>query len=131
MKFNFYLKISSFFAFLLVADQLSKYLIRYSSGFYICNKNIAWGIKIPALLFWLFWAVIIFLIIFLLYKKRFAHANYYVILILAGSVSNIIDRIAFGCVIDFIDLKFWPVFNLADIFIVLGGSLFVAKYLKL
>jgi len=35
-------------------------------------------------------------------------------LILGGCVGNLIDRLRFGYVIDFLDLRVWPVFNLAD-----------------
>ncbi|HNW39236.1 MAG TPA: signal peptidase II [Candidatus Omnitrophota bacterium] len=35
-------------------------------------------------------------------------------LILAGAIGNFIDRLRFGFVIDFIDLRVWPVFNIAD-----------------
>ena len=41
-------------------------------------------------------------------------------LVIGGSVSNLIDRIRLGHVTDFIDLKYWPAFNLADTFIVVG-----------
>lgn len=41
-------------------------------------------------------------------------------LIIGGAVSNIIDRIFLGAVVDFVDLRFWPVFNLADMAIVIG-----------
>jgi lipoprotein signal peptidase len=52
--------------------------------------------------------------------------------IIAGGLSNIIDRILHaGRVIDFIDLKFWPVFNIADVSIVLGGTLFLFYYYKI
>ncbi|MBR4151891.1 MAG: signal peptidase II [Selenomonadaceae bacterium] len=40
--------------------------------------------------------------------------------ILSGAVANLIDRIQTGCVVDFFDLRVWPVFNVADIAIVLG-----------
>jgi signal peptidase II len=43
-----------------------------------------------------------------------------VILILAGLLGNLIDRITRGFVVDFIDFKFWPVFNLSDSLIVIG-----------
>jgi signal peptidase II len=39
---------------------------------------------------------------------------------LGGATSNLIDRFRHGAVIDFIDLGFWPVFNLADVAIVFG-----------
>jgi len=35
-------------------------------------------------------------------------------LILAGAIGNLIDRLRFGFVIDFLDFRIWPVFNLAD-----------------
>lgn len=41
-------------------------------------------------------------------------------LIIGGALGNIIDRILLGEVVDFIDLRFWPVFNLADTAIVVG-----------
>ena len=41
-------------------------------------------------------------------------------LVIGGSVSNLFDRVSSGHVTDFIDFSFWPSFNLADSFIVLG-----------
>jgi len=41
-------------------------------------------------------------------------------LVLGGSVSNLVDRVRLGYVTDFLDLRFWPAFNLADTFIVVG-----------
>ena len=35
-------------------------------------------------------------------------------MILAGAIGNLIDRLRFGFVIDFLDFRIWPVFNLAD-----------------
>ena len=35
-------------------------------------------------------------------------------LLLAGAIGNLIDRLAYGAVTDFIDLRIWPVFNIAD-----------------
>ena len=40
--------------------------------------------------------------------------------VLGGSVSNLVDRVRLGHVTDFLDLRFWPAFNLADMFIVVG-----------
>ena len=40
--------------------------------------------------------------------------------VLGGSLSNLLDRIRLGHVTDFLDLSYWPAFNLADTFIVLG-----------
>ena len=41
-------------------------------------------------------------------------------LILGGAIGNLIDRIRLGAVVDFIDVGWWPVFNLADSSIVVG-----------
>lgn len=48
-------------------------------------------------------------------------------LVVGGSFSNLVDRVRLGYVTDFLDLGFWPAFNLADSFIVVGvGVLLVA-----
>jgi signal peptidase II len=48
-------------------------------------------------------------------------------LVIGGSMSNLLDRVRLGYVTDFLDLRYWPAFNLADSFIVIGvGILLVA-----
>ena len=42
-------------------------------------------------------------------------------MILAGAIGNLIDRLRFGFVIDFLDFRIWPVFNLADSAITLAA----------
>ncbi|MFA6357682.1 MAG: signal peptidase II [Candidatus Omnitrophota bacterium] len=44
-------------------------------------------------------------------------------LILGGAIGNLIDRLRFGFVIDFLDLRVWPVFNLADSAITIAAVL--------
>ena len=44
-------------------------------------------------------------------------------LILGGAIGNLIDRLRFGFVIDFLDLRVWPVFNLADSAITIAAFL--------
>lgn len=46
-------------------------------------------------------------------------------MILGGALGNLIDRIRLGYVVDFIDLHWFPVFNLADSAITMGVSLIV------
>lgn len=52
-------------------------------------------------------------------------------LVLGGAIGNLIDRIRFGYVVDFIDLHYqgehWPAFNLADSVIVLGVILLLIE----
>ena len=42
-------------------------------------------------------------------------------LMLGGSAGNLVDRIRFGYVIDFLDFRIWPVFNVADSAITVGA----------
>lgn len=45
------------------------------------------------------------------------------VLILGGALGNLYDRITLGFVVDFVDLRVWPVFNAADSFITVGGCM--------
>lgn len=54
--------------------------------------------------------------------------------IVGGALANLIDRVfraddglLSGAVVDFVDLQWWPVFNLADAVIVVGGILMVLR----
>ena len=50
-------------------------------------------------------------------------------LVLGGALGNLLDRLRLGYVVDFIDLRWWPVFNLADSGIVLGVVLLALRSL--
>ena len=49
--------------------------------------------------------------------------------LLGGSVSNLTDRVRLGHVTDFLDLRYWPAFNLADSFIVAGVTILIGALL--
>lgn len=52
-------------------------------------------------------------------------------LIAGGALGNLIDRVRLGYVIDFISLRFWqPVFNLADVAIVVGTAIIALALLR-
>jgi signal peptidase II len=46
--------------------------------------------------------------------------------VLGGSVANLLDRVRLGHVTDFLDVRYWPAFNLADTFIVVGVAILFA-----
>lgn len=46
-------------------------------------------------------------------------------LIIAGGIGNIIDRISLKYVVDFLDFRVWPVFNIADICVCVGCGLLI------
>ncbi|MFA6193416.1 MAG: signal peptidase II [Parcubacteria group bacterium] len=120
------IKLLFLFAVLVFIDQLSKYFSSNS----ICNQNIAWSIPIAPAIFYFVWIIIIAVLIYLLTKTKSYYQKIFLILIFSGAISNIIDRLHFGCVVDYIDLKFWPVFNLADVYIAVGAILLFVLVLK-
>ena len=93
----------------------------------IHNRGAAFGIlknQIPLFIFTSFSAII--LIIFNLKDERYRKLNIYSLslgLILSGALGNFIDRLFFGYVIDFLDFRIWPVFNVADSAITIGAIL--------
>jgi signal peptidase II len=119
MKTN--IKLFFVFLALIVLDQL----IKNFSSFYICNKNIAWSIPIAPAIFYFAWTVIIGFLVYLFSQTKTNIQKIFIILIFSGAISNIFDRIRLGCVIDYIDLNFWPVFNLADAYITIGVIFFI------
>jgi signal peptidase II len=50
--------------------------------------------------------------------------------IVGGAIGNIIDRLHYHYVVDFIDLRWWPVFNIADSCITIGVAILVVASLR-
>ena len=73
-------------------------------------------------------AIIIFLLNFLKNENSLI-SKISISLIIGGALGNIYDRFIYGAVVDFISLHAkgfsWYIFNIADIFIVLGVILFI------
>lgn len=99
----------------------------------IINKGIAFGL-FKEYSYLLTYLIPIF-ILFLLYMikkdthKTFSSKIAYG-LILGGAFSNFYDRLIYGGVIDYIDLKIWPVFNLSDSAITIGVGILLLKLVK-
>ena len=51
-------------------------------------------------------------------------------LILGGALGNWVDRLQYGAVIDFLDFRIWPVFNIADSAISIGVGIYILSFLK-
>ena len=107
---------------LIILDQLSKYFFGN-----IKNYGAAFGILQGYTTFLIIISIIVILICLYYYKEKNLRLS--LSFILAGTTGNLIDRILFSYVRDFIDLKIWPVFNLADTFNVVGVILLI--YLSL
>ncbi len=122
----------------LLSDQLSKFIVLKNNLFPVFyNSTIAFSLPIAWYLPWIFIAGAVSYILFFGNSLSFTSKqveNYFnskylwitLPLIGGGGISNVIDRILHsGSVIDFIDLKYWPVFNLADSAIVIGVFLII------
>ena len=56
--------------------------------------------------------------------------TYALAFIVAGAAGNLYDRVFYGYVVDFLDFRVWPVFNVADTFICVGMFLIILSILK-
>ncbi|MCL5037005.1 MAG: signal peptidase II [Chloroflexi bacterium] len=87
------------------------------------NTGGAFGILPASPSFFTIAGALVFLVMVIFIKKITRLPYIYQVglaLVGGGAVGNLIDRLKMGYVIDFIDLKFWPVFNLADSYITIG-----------
>ena len=93
---------------------------------HITNSGAAFGIFPNQGNFFIFIALLVAVAIVLYY--RYLPAGEWLVrlslgLQLGGAIGNLIDRLRYGHVVDFIDIGFWPIFNLADISIVTGVAI--------
>jgi signal peptidase II len=134
-----------------VADQLTKLLIRstptgyslFEFGFFrithVHNTGAAFGLfqgqSFPLTI------VALVGVALLLFYALFIHRRYPFLdnmlgkltlgLVLGGTLGNLIDRIFFGYVTDFISVGIWPAFNIADSAITVGAIAFAYSLLRL
>jgi len=96
----------------------------------VWNRGVGWGLfsrtsQGAHLMLSLFIAaVIVFFLVYTVMQYRKHVSIVCELLVLSGACSNLFDRLYYGAVIDFIELHgggfFWPTFNIADSFIVIG-----------
>jgi len=92
----------------------------------VINKGTAFGLfKNLSYFFTLFSSLAVVTVTYIFFSSKNISKPYYLSLslILAGAAGNLIDRIKFGNVIDFLDFRVWPVFNFADTAITIGVGL--------
>ncbi|MDR3208865.1 MAG: signal peptidase II [Rickettsiales bacterium] len=87
-----------------------------------------------ALMIFLTGAIIGYLSYHLFAKIKDCYEKWAMSLIVGGAIGNLIDRVRFGAVIDFIDWHVgtwhWPAFNVADVCICVGVGLYALKWIK-
>lgn len=126
---------------ILFLDQLSKFLISKNLLLYqsvpllrdifhitlVHNRGAAFGLFKNQVYVFIFTAISAIVLIGLDLKKHGGKKldiySLSLSFILAGAAGNLIDRLLFGYVIDFLDFRIWPVFNVADSAITVGAVL--------
>lgn len=131
---------------ILLLDRLSKIWIMNNIGLgtnwvlingilnisYLHNRGAAFGImQGQSWLFLTLAAIVIAAAVY--YNSKYSlpkWIQYALALIVGGSLGNLIDRLLYRSVVDFISIGWFPVFNVADMAIVSGGILFMLYILK-
>ena len=128
-------------------DQWSKWMIKTSynlyqsepiiEGFfyftYVTNDGMAFGLSFPGgkTILLIVTLILTGVIMWMLWKEKNSHnlIRYGLTLILAGAIGNMIDRILYGKVVDFLDIMIgsfnWYIFNVADSAVTSGMILFI------
>jgi signal peptidase II len=112
-------------------DQSIKFIVKANFR-YITNPGSLWGL-FPNATNLLIWLSFIIIGIFLFYYEEIQKSKLCQIgsgLVVGGAIGNLIDRILYKAVIDFINLKFWPLFNIADSAISIGIILLIIYFIK-
>ena len=84
---------------------------------------------------WLFVFIALILVAVLIWQRNVLMAQtrtaqLATALLLGGVVGNLWDRIAYGYVIDFLHFHYWPVFNVADMAIVVGAVILGGEVIR-
>lgn len=141
---------------ILSLDQITKYLAeRYLASLgtlsviqgifhltLVHNNGAAFGIFKGGALFFIILSLISIAVIFILMIRKDIFLKVFAVepgnrfvriclgLILGGAFGNLIDRLRNVYVIDFLDFRIWPVFNIADSAITIGGIMLCVAMLK-
>ncbi len=133
--------------FVILVDQLTKLIVlrNLDEGEFIpvienvlglnlvCNTGAAFGI-FQHQTHILTGISILVLILILIFRRQIANSGRIFQtgfgLIAGGAFGNLIDRLRFGYVVDFVDFRIWPVFNVADSAITIGVILLLWKIFR-
>jgi len=100
---------------------------------YVKNTGAAFGIFQNQNIFFIIIAIIV-IVLMLIYVNTGPEKHFWFRiaagLILGGTIGNLIDRIRTGYVIDYLDFRVWPVFNLADSTLVIGAGIILLLFIQ-
>lgn len=99
---------------------------------YVRNTGAGFGIFAGKQRFLIIISIII-LIVLIIYRYRSRKRilrDAAMVFLFAGALGNLLDRVRLSYVIDYLDFRIWPVFNLADILINIGAGLLIISIWK-
>lgn len=112
---------------ILVVNESIKVINNFFYITYVKNTGAAWSILSGKQLFLIIFSIIIILILIIYLIKKKEYNKFEIIgysLLLAGAIGNLIDRVVYGYVIDYLNFYIFnynfPIFNIADCCIVIG-----------
>lgn len=134
---NKYITIFSTAIIIILFDQITKFLIRINFQLnetlpiiknifhltHIHNFGAGFGILQQQKWILVFISIIVIGVIFYYFdriKEKEILLQVLVGFVLGGTIGNLIDRLTYGFVVDFIDFQIWPIFNVADSFVTIG-----------
>ncbi len=92
-----------------------------------CNQGGPLGVDIRNGSMLMFGIVIVFVLYVFRNHIQSSVATFGIFLIVGGGFSNLIDRVLFGCIRDFLLITGFPAFNVADVALTVGGILAVVS----
>jgi signal peptidase II len=139
-----------FILILILIDQLTKQIVMYKMFYgqvipltsffqltYITNTGIAFGMFKGVNIFLIVFTILVLAFFYFWFQKHIKESHISVaafMLIFSGALGNLIDRIFYGHVIDFLELHlnrhYWPAFNVADSCITIGGVILFLSVFK-
>jgi len=134
---NKYIIVFSTALIIILIDQIAKFLIRINFQLnetfpiiknifhltYIHNYGAGFGILQQQRWILIFISIIVIGVIFYYFdriKEKEKLLQVLVGFVLGGTIGNLIDRVIYGFVVDFLDFRIWPIFNVADSFVTIG-----------
>lgn len=132
---------------LFVADRAAKWFtlsrLRPDDGFFLLppyvglvlerNQGIAYSIPLPLAILAVLLALIIVLFVALAvraYRRGELWGAFALSLVVVGTISNALDRLRYGYVIDYATISRWPVFNIADLMITAGVVILIIQTIR-
>lgn len=109
-------------------------VVRVLAGEVVCNAAGPWGLALPQWLLISIGIIVVPIVYFILEISLRGWNLVWGVFFLAGGLSNLFERLSFGCIMDYIHTVAWfPVFNMADLLLTIAvlGFLWENKHRSL